>query len=414
MKDAPATGLAQPAPIAVSSADWPRIIASGSARGILAGWAVVAPVAGPFLVFAFLFAVLGYEYLKPQFNWDMIAYLASAMDEAGVPFFEVHATVYEAIRAVAPAGDFTALTTGDAYRLRQFEDSAALQSMLPMYEVKWLYVALLGIALPLFGVAHAALAINSLAALLFGASLWAWMSRHRLQRFAPVLLGVFIALNGPDLMRGMGPDFVTLALLTSGLMMWDRGRTYAAMVPLTLAVLARPDSAIFIGGFVILLVALRDRDSLKAGLLLALAAGAYVFATSAAHHIGWWPHFWFSTVRIQDSLAGFAPEFSVPVYLYAVAHNAMRTVTESVWAGWWALGFVAILWGAARQSRDHAYDSRLILLAAAVIGTLGKFLLFPLPDDRLYTPLLIPAFIIGLAWLAGQAGMVTRRERTQR
>jgi hypothetical protein len=378
---------------------WPIGAVSGASAGALALWQRIAPVFGPLMIVAFLAAILGYEALRPHFNWDMIAFLASALNDSTPDFSAVHATVYDTLRLVVPASEFRALTEGDAYRLRQFTDPAALQSMLAMYEVKWLYVTLLALAIPVFGMAGAGFAINVASAVLLAVSLWAWMSRHRLQMFAPVIIAVFIAMGGPEMVRGTGADMLTLALMTSGLMMWDRGRHFGAMLPLTLAVLARPDSAIFIGGFCVLLAVMRDAQALKGGLLMALATGAYMFATSASHHIGWWPHFWFSTYHIQDTLAGFEPVFSLRVYLTAIAFNLARSITESGWLAWTAVAGMISMRGLARGAHLSQVHPRLLLLTAAVIATLGKFMLFPLPDDRLYMPLLFPAFLLGVAWL---------------
>jgi hypothetical protein len=275
-----------------------------------------------------------------------------------------------------------------------------------MYEVKWLYVALLAAAIPVFGMAGAGFAINAASAALLAVSLWAWMSRHRLQVFAPLLIALFIGLGMPDMLRGTGPDLMTTALLVSGLMLLDRGRAAGAMVAMGLAVLARPDTAIFLGGLSVLLALLRPQDIAKAALVFGVTAVAYGMATSAANHIGWWPHFWFSTYHIQDTLTGFAPDFSIKVYLTSIGYNAGRSLVEATWPAFWLAGFALAAWAFARRDAAEAAvpDLRLVVLAAAIIATFGKFLLFPLPESRLYAPHLFPALLLGGAWLLAHAG----------
>jgi hypothetical protein len=316
------------------------------------------------------------------------------------------------VRNAASEGVFRDLTEGDAYRLRQFTDPAALQSMLAMYEVKWLYVMLLAAAIPVFGMAGAGFAINAAAALLFSVSAWAWMSRHRLQAHAPLLVALFFGLGLPDMLRGTGPDFLTSALLMSGLMFWDRGRMAGAFLAMTLAVLARPDTAIFLGGFSVVMMLLRPQDALKASMALAFCGSAYVFATSAGHHIGWWPHFWFSTYHIQQTLEGFAPSFSITVYLTAVGYNVGRSLVEAAWPAFWLAGAVLAVYGLSRHgaSGGEGVPFRLAVLLAAVLATVGKFMLFPLPENRLYTPHLYPALLLGGAWLLAHARAAAGRQ----
>ncbi|NJR13678.1 MAG: hypothetical protein HC779_05040 [Phyllobacteriaceae bacterium] len=389
---------------AASTPTMGQVLLGRAADGLLQGWMAHARWLAPLMLVALFAAVFAYEAVRPLVNWDIIPYLAAASTKDFASFPEVHDHVYGVLRDGFDTGEFNALAQGDAYRAAQYADPAALQSMLPMYEVKWLYIRLLKAAIPVFGPLKAHLAINIGAAALLTVSLWAWLAGNRMLHMMPVVIMVMLAANVPMMARGMLPDFLTLSLLTSGLLMFDRGRVWSSLAPLTLAVLTRPDSAIFIGGLAVLLLILQDRRMLPGLAALGLAALAYLFATGSAGHIGWWPHFWFSTYQIQNTLVGFAPEFSLQVYVTAFGYNLARSVTEHVWVGS-LLGLALVcLWGlsgAGQTASESHQHGRIVLILAVVLATIGKFMLFPLPDTRLYMPLLFPAIMLAGACLLG-------------
>ncbi len=75
---------------------------------------------------------------QPFHNWDMIPYIACALEWEGEE--EVHAETYRIIQEELPQKTFNVLTTGE-YRERCYRDAAFFQSRLPFYRVKPLYTS---------------------------------------------------------------------------------------------------------------------------------------------------------------------------------------------------------------------------------------------------------------------------------
>jgi hypothetical protein len=365
------------------------------ARGVALSWLNHARWAGPAFLLLVFASIAVFAMLRPVANWDMIPYLTIALENEGMAFDEVQRQAYAILRGALEPSAYAALTEGDAYRLRQYSDPVALQSMLGMYDVKWLYVHLLRALGPAVGWLDAFKAINLAALALFFVSLWAWMSRHKLHAFAPMIAATALLLHAADTFRIASPDFLAMALMTSGVLMLDRKRHVGAVVALGAAVLARPDSAIalcVIGG---LLLAL-SHERQKLGLLLvATGFAAFAFTSAMGTSPGWWAHLWFSTYQIQDTMAGFAPEFSFNVYLTAFAFNAGRALTENVWLGAWLMAAFGFLWMLA-DSRGHERlrEPRMIIIAGLLIAIAAKFIIFPLHDTRTYLPLLFPMMML--------------------
>ena len=63
------------------------------ARGLVLTWLRIAPWAGPLVLLGVFSAVAVFSYLKPVYNWDMVAYLAAAMKAQYANFDDVHRQV---------------------------------------------------------------------------------------------------------------------------------------------------------------------------------------------------------------------------------------------------------------------------------------------------------------------------------
>ena len=149
-----------------------------------------------------------------------------------------------------------------------------------------------------------------------------------------------------------------MALFTFGLYALHRKREVVAVLALFLAFMVRSDTIAFLGILAVLFVLFRQISLGAFGAFIA-AAIAYSFLSNGAGHPGWWTHFWFSNVAQQLTMEGFHPEFSIAVYLKALASGLVRCVTELAWPGMlvilvaaWAF-IRSIAWENGRARRDH-------------------------------------------------------------
>lgn len=342
-----------------------------------------------------LFAgLVGLAALRPVPAWDMIAYLGAAWRDAFADPAALHEAVYAAVRADVADGAFRALAEGDSYRLRQSGDPAAFSSMLGMYAVKWLYVRLFGLLVPVFGPVMAGLAINAASAAVFLAVLLWWLRAVGLLNLAPAVAALLLLAGLPAMVMAPTPDLLTASLVVAGFLFLDRGHAALANAALLLAVLTRPDQAASVGVLMAFLWLLGDRQAPSLALGFAGAVAAYVFATHGSQHPGWWPHLWFSTYRIQDSMDGFAPAFSPVVYAVAFAWNLVRALVEDSWL---ALMLGTLTAWALLEAGGLRFSSRRTALAGAALTAIAaKFVLFPLHDGRTAFPLIVPAMLLVL------------------
>ena len=127
-------------------------------------------------------------------------------------------------------------------------------------------------------------------------------------------------------------------------------------------------------------------------MLLALAAGfgVAIFISKAGEHPGWWPHFYFSMVQIQNSMAGFNPPFTLQSFAHGYARGLIVAFQHNDWIS--LLAILSLGWALLAKAGKITHPRAHALAFMLSIATLGKFASFPLPDDRFYF-----VFIAGFA-----------------
>lgn len=365
-------------------------VASGARLWVRHGVWLGAAIVGLYLA---AIAVIG--WLRPVHSWDMVAYLGAALRDRYELVGAWHSHLWSDIRAATDPGRFAMLSTGDSFRARQFTDPAALDSMLGMYAVKWLYVKMVGALYPLFGAGRAGYIINiaSLAGFA-GALLW-WLKSVRMTAWGPLVVALLMIAGFAAMAMGETPDPLNTTLAMAAVLAFDRGRVTAGCLAAFAAVLVRPDPIIFLAGLMATMWLWQRKGAAMAALTFAAGAGAYVAISSVSGHPGWWPHLYFSTYQFQDSMAGFHPDFSLRVYATAFAWNLVRSAFENTWLGLYALALTG--WAALHYAGHRIGRTRSALLAATLGAVALKYVLFPLHDGRTYLPVLLPALLLLMA-----------------
>lgn len=358
-------------------------------EGTYARWA--APIgAAAFSLYILLTAVTA--WIMPDANWDMLPYLAVA-EEATYPDPQVlHDYAYGAVKAGISAGDYKTLTDdGGGFRSHMAENAADFHSLLGMYRIKFLYAEILSSLSHFVSPVAAMRLVQVFSVLLFGAIALMWLRAEGALALAPVAAAILIMADFGDAARASTPDLLASALFLGGLFAYVRKREAATAILLFLAFMARPDNIVFLAIFALLLVAFRQKAW---GALIGFAASfiAYFAISHWAHHPGWWPHLWFSSIEQHYNMDGFEPPFSAAAYLKAFAASVIRAISLNSWvgvsvlalAGWYGLDRVGF-----RLDRRAG-----VLFAALVLGVLAKFTVFPIHDTRIYFPSLLPPFLL--------------------
>ena len=368
-----------------------RLTEAGLAWGEGTYARLAAPIGAAAFALYMLFTAFT-AWVMPDANWDMLPYLAIAEEGTYPDAQALHDYAYNTVKSGVSAGDYKALTDdGGGFRSHMTENAADFHSLLGMYRIKFLYAEVLSTMGAVMSPVEAMRLVSVFSVLLFGAIALLWLRSQGALALAPVVGAVLIMADFGDAARASTPDLLTSALLLGGLYAHVRGREVATAILLFLAFMVRPDNIVFLAIFAILLVVFRQKAW---GTLVGFAASfiAYFAISHWAHHPGWWPHLWFSSIEQHYNMDGFEPPFSVAAYLRAFAASLLRALNMNSWvgvsvlalAGWYTVGRAGF-----RLDRRAA-----ILFAALVLGALAKFTVFPIHDTRIYFPHLIPPFLL--------------------
>jgi hypothetical protein len=92
------------------------------------------------IYFTLLMLVCLYAYKRPEYNWDMLPYMAIALQHDMHDPKAIHDSVYALAGRMVPSPEFRELTDGGlAYRRKMAGNAWEFQSQLPYYVVKPLY-----------------------------------------------------------------------------------------------------------------------------------------------------------------------------------------------------------------------------------------------------------------------------------
>lgn len=332
-----------------------------------------------------------YALVRPDYNWDMVAYVGTALEDRYQDPAGLHGATWGVISQGAHAPQLYDLQYGNPYNRHQWENPADFQSQLSMYRVKVGYIGLMRLMEPVTGLADASILLSVIPSLLVGALLLYWLARENALQAGFVLAPLMMLADQAQMTSAVVPDMLLSLVSLAALYAFVRGRDMLACVLLFASVFIRPDNIILIFAMLITAVAFGWRILP----LLATFVTAFVACMAISkygNHPGWWAHFYFSCVQIQNSMSNFHPDFS----LVAMVKGYMRGVVVSlIHSDWPALLMLFVAGWALLNRCGKAITTRQNgLLFALAIGALGKFASFPLPDDRFYH-----VFIIGMAVL---------------
>ncbi|MEM1378884.1 MAG: hypothetical protein AAGG69_15995 [Pseudomonadota bacterium] len=336
---------------------------------------------------AFTLTIAAAGWLFPINNWDMLAYLASAHEATGVTDpVALHAYAYETMRANISSGDFTVLTQDREYRIRQFTDPAAFNTMLGFYRVKLLYVEATAF-LSGFVSGYAALKLMSVVpSLLIGAVLSWWLVRERAMHLAPLVIALLLAALFGDIAREGTPDAISSLTFIAAIFAFLARREGLVFGLLVLTFSARPDHLAYVGLLMVVSLVMKMPSwGTTAAFFVSLAA--YIPMTKMGGHPGWWTHFYFTHVEFVPTLAGFDPDFSIVTYLKSQVRVIVRSLVEETWLAVMIIG--AFAWWQMVLRGIHLAKRETCVLVTTVLAICAKMVVFPLHETRFWFAYLI-------------------------
>ena len=330
----------------------------------------------------------------PLSNWDMIPYTALAQAAPGQDMASIHAAAYDTVKLAVSPGDFMELTEDRRYRVAQYASSDAFATMLPMYEVKWLYVESVRAISGVMGVIQAERFINAIAMISIGLMISFWLNANRALVFAPIVIAGLALCDIGTVARITTPDMLAGAFVLAAILALQRKQALIAAIAMVAAVATRPDH-ILLAGCLAIAVMFVNRDWKSAALLVLPSLAAFAFVSNVDNYPGWWAHIYLTQIEYVPTLEGFRPEFSLATYIVAVVKAGSRAIAEE---GWPVLLLMLMLGSAWVMHKIEGVSRRdMALVIALVVAVIGKFFIFPINEGRFHFAYLVPALLLLVA-----------------
>lgn len=357
----------------------------------------LSKIAGALAIITAMATAIIYTVIKPDHNWDMIPYIATALENRYPDAVELHRETWRQVAEVTTEGELQALKYGEGYRSAQWTSPDNFKSQLVMYRVKAGYIQLLRWIEPYTGLVRGGHLISIASAFATGLlMLWLLSSYNALQ--AGLLVGPALLLAGyGPITSAVFPDIAMAALSFAAIFAILRERDWLGALLLVLSFTIRPDNIIMIFALLITAVLFRWRK-----LPLLTAFGVCIVAglmmEKAAGHPGWWAHLYFTCIEMQSSMTEFKPDFSIVLLVKAYIRGIILALYLESWPS--ILLVAAVAWAAMAKAGIKTDIPRLNgIVFAMVIGILGKFVYFPMPYDRFFfNMIIIIVLMLSLAW----------------
>lgn len=371
----------------------------------------VAPKALGFAAVAvFLAAVSWVLYLgwkRPIRNFDLVDYVALALEWVEDEPQVVQRRTYEIAEAELPPELFENFRSGSAFRQQIHADWKLFDANLGFHRGRYLYT-LAVLVLHALGAPWTAATwyLNQIFWGLTAVLVLAWAWRHYSPGPAALLaLGVMLSPPVVSIVPASSPDGMAMFLVALGLYLLVEHRAFrAAAAVLALTVLVRTDFVLIAFGVAAALFFFLDVPERPSNRFLALLLGActalYAVVSATARDPGWWAVF-IAPFRRHGDLGGIPP-FEPGRYAFVLR----RKLEEIHYLGYEvspdgsfvrgssfvlvylvaaALGVVLAL-----RSRLRTVELHLAVLSGLIAATVVRYVLFPYLWDRYFVYLWVP------------------------
>lgn len=364
---------------------------------------------------------------RPVYNFDLLDYVALALEFVESDPEVVHQRTYETVQAELTPEAFANITESSPFRREIHADWRRFDANLGFHRGRYLY-------------SLAVLVVHKLGARLTAATwyanqffwfatavlvfVWAW--RH-LALWAASLLALALVYSPPvlALLPASSPESMAMFLVTLGLFLWLERRSFVAgAVALTLSIPVRPEFVLVCLGVAAGLFVLAGAGQRPSRRFLAVWGGACLalwFAIAkSAHDPGWWPVVTSPMKRVSD-LTQVMP-FKLDLYLGLIEHK-LEPLTYLGYdiaedgsfvrgSGFLLVYLVLAALGAALalRARRAEFQPHAAICVGLIAATLARLALFPYPWDRYFVYLWVPVPLI----LAGMATALVARVAAER
>jgi hypothetical protein len=340
-----------------------------------------------YLVIIFLIAIYGFK--KPNYNWDLLAYMAVVLNHDHQDPIWVHDSVYTIAKKQLPAAPYGQLVDGGLdFRKKLATDPLAFYQQMPFYAVKPLYTEMIYVfyktGIPLV---QASLLPSLIGFLLIGVLLLFWIRRY-MQLGSALVFCILTMLSAPlwEVLHSFTPDCLSAFFLLAAMyFVFEKKSLLGVFIFLLLSIFVRLDNiipAFFIISLLCFSGSWGPKTSITQYVLILLGLLIAFFSISfSMRRFGWNILYYPSFIHSMNSSYSFQPVFHIRAYMQLAFSHLMAGLFSSNLVLFLALAVLAFV-KKNLQIRRLNFDQWFLCTLILIIAI--RFLLQPIFTDRIY------------------------------
>ncbi len=363
--------------------------------------------AARFLFSTILLGLTLTAYFIPYYDWDLVAYIGSAIALHDHDAKSIQAQAYSAIRAELPQDEYGDIANESDFRRNVARNADHFSQQLRFYQVRPLYIRLLaGIHDAGIGYVKATRLISSGSFALIGLVLFVWASKYidegRAAICIPLLLIAPILFTSA---RTGSPDALSAFVVLLGTFeLVEHRRLALGATLLLLSLFLRTDNVIFVA-LLLIGCAIRGQEIHARVIAVSLAVFSAVIVLGINHvwHSYSWPVLMMNTANPIPNPAEVSPQFGLTGYFQAMHDMVDEARQSSVLV----FPFVAAL------SLFSSRTARVLkqLVTVVLLSWATHIVLFPHIEDRYFVA---GSALVGIAIISALLGRSSLSADSQR
>ena len=364
---------------------------------------------------AILIAAL-HAFRKPEYNWDMLPYMALTIKMEHQDVDLIHKETYRIAKENMPSAAYEMLVDSSIpYRKKMYENPSEFYKQLPFYSVKPFYKGLVylanksGIPLPSATVFPSALSFVLIGILLL------YCLQLYLQLYNAIIFSFLIMITAPMLhVAGIStPDGISALIMMSAMyFVVVKPRLWPLVALLLLSIFTRLDNVIACFAIVSLL-ALSRKSVLTINrkqylIILLLLLLGYITVAMSASAYGWSLFYYTHFFRYLNLSHEYHAGFSLKEYLQVLYSHVIAGLYYSNMVVCLLLIGLISLRKQGMKINDLSFDQQ---FACCILGVIAvRTILYPDISDRFYAPFYLIIYILFIRRYAGLVALSANKD----
>lgn len=343
-----------------------------------------------------LFLGIIYAGLRPNYNWDMVAYMGCVVKINTSDSEALHKKTYEILRQELGDERTDWMSSGNNYRETMESDHKAFSENLPFYTIRVVYLAIVSFFFKLgIPLSFATVLPSLISVFLIILIIYRVLNKELNNTFVASIVSIIILFLPQviSLARLSTPDALsTFLLLLITVMYVYNSNWFLIFLIMSLSIMTRTDNIIWCG-LLLFFETFFPSDKKNKWLVISFGVGLLLiyFGLNVVHKNGGWEIlFYHSFIQIQNFPLSLTPALTFKDYVITMV---MRTPDYIPW-------LLLIIFAGYCLRRISVKELLLLkggkIIFACILSFLIKYVLFPSFDTRFYFVFVILLFLTAI------------------